>query len=258
MNDDDKDTREAALLDQLDRTRLPRHVAIIMDGNGRWAQQHGYEDRTEGHRAAIKAVRAVSEAAAEWGLGVLTLYAFSTENWGRPRSEVSFLMRLFQKALVQERRHLVDNGIRLIHSGRMQDLPLYARRSMQKTIDLTAGNTRLLLNLALSYGGRAEIVDAARRFARDVAAGRLRPEDLDGERFAGYLYHPELSDPDLLIRTSGERRISNFLLWEIAYSEIYVTPTLWPDFGRADLLEALVDFQRRERRFGSVGQRGPS
>ncbi|MCX7012764.1 MAG: isoprenyl transferase [Candidatus Sumerlaeota bacterium] len=245
-------TREQALLAQLDRDRLPRHVAIIMDGNGRWARLHGYTDRTEGHRAAIQAVRAATETAHELGLRVLTLYAFSTENWTRPRKEVSFLMRLFQSMLTRERRLLMDNNVRLVHSGRFEDLPRYAQRALRTALDESAANTGMILNLALSYGGRAEIAEAARAFARDVADGRRRPEELDIGLFARYLYHPELGDPDLLIRTSGERRISNFLLWQIAYSEIFVTPTLWPDFGRADLLEALLDYQRRERRFGGI------
>ena len=245
-------TREQELLAQLDRGRLPRHVAIIMDGNGRWARQHGFLDRTEGHRAAIRAVRASTETAHEMGLRVLTLYAFSTENWTRPRKEVSFLMRLFQSVLTRERKLLMDNNVRLVHSGRFADLPQYAQQALRAAMEESASNTGMVLNLALSYGGRAEIVDAARAFARDAADGRRRIEELDNDLFARYLYHPELGDPDLLIRTSGEQRISNFLLWQIAYSEIFITPTLWPDFGRADLLEALLDYQQRERRFGGV------
>ena len=245
--------RAQALLGQLDRTRMPAHVAVIMDGNGRWAREHGYEDRTKGHEMAIRSVREVTRASAEFGLKVLTLFSFSTENWRRPRSEVAFLMKLLKRFLVEERRELMDNNIRLVHSGRIEDLPLYARHALNTTMRMTAKNDGLVLNLAISYGGRAELLDAARRLAEDLAKKKLRPQDLTEDIFGQYLYHPELGDPDLMIRTSGEMRISNFLLWQLAYAEIYVTPTLWPDFGRTDLLEALVAFQKRQRRFGAVG-----
>ena len=247
------DSRAEALLAQLDRTRLPGHVAMIMDGNGRWAREHGYADRTKGHEMAINSVRQVTRAAAELKLRTLTLFSFSTENWRRPRKEVAFLMHLLRRFLVEERREMMDNGIRLVHSGRMEDLPLYARVALQNTITLTAKNEGMVLNLAISYGGRAEIVEATQRIAAAVKAGKLSLKDVDENYLAQMMYHPELGDPDLMIRTSGEMRISNFLLWQLAYSEIYVTQTLWPDFGRADLLEALLAYQKRQRRFGAVG-----
>ncbi len=247
------DERAEALLRQLDRSRLPAHVAVIMDGNGRWAREHGHADRTRGHEMAIGSVRQVTRAAAELGLKTLTLFSFSTENWRRPRKEVAFLMHLLRRFLVQERRELMDNRIRLVHSGRIEDLPLYARAALQNTMALTAKNEGMVLNLAISYGGRAEIADAARQIAAAVKAGKLALKDINEELLGQRMYHPELGDPDLMIRTSGEMRISNFLLWQLAYSEIYVTQTLWPDFGRADLIEALVAYQGRQRRFGAVG-----
>ncbi|OPZ23002.1 MAG: Ditrans,polycis-undecaprenyl-diphosphate synthase ((2E,6E)-farnesyl-diphosphate specific) [candidate division BRC1 bacterium ADurb.BinA364] len=244
---------EQALFDRIDKRRMPAHIAIIMDGNGRWAKQHGYRDRSRGHQAAQDAVRDITEGCLQLGIKVLTLYAFSTENWSRPASEVSFLMRLFESVLLKERHRLGQNGIRLLHSGFPDRLPESVLRAMNETIEMTAGCDKLLLNLALNYGGRAEVLQAARAFARDVAAGRKSPNDLDEQTFESYMHHPELPDPDLMIRTSGELRISNFLIWQLAYSEIFVTPTLWPDFRRGELFEAIVSYQSRDRRFGGIG-----
>lgn len=245
---------ERELARKIHPERLPRHVAIIMDGNGRWARQHGFRRRIEGHRAGIGAVRSAAETCAELGLAALTLYAFSKENWNRPANEVKALMYLLEKFLVAERPNLMKNGIRLVTSGHVEDLSDSIRRVLSQTVEQTAGNTRLTLNLALSYSGREEIVDAARTLARQVAQGRLSPEAITAETFSSALYHAELGDPDLLIRTSGEMRVSNFLLWQIAYAELYITPVLWPDFKRIHLLEALVDYQQRERRYGKVSR----
>lgn len=249
----DPDRRDSALLAQLDPERVPSHVAVIMDGNGRWAREHGYGDRTKGHEMAVDAVRAVARAAVEFHLKTLTLFSFSTENWRRPRSEVSFLMHLLKRFLVDERRELMDNNIRLVHSGRIEDLPLYARHALERTMELTRSNDAMVLNLAVSYGGRAEILDAVKRVAEEIGKKKLRVSDLTEDTFGQFMYHPELGDPDLMIRTSGEMRVSNFLLWQLAYTEVYVTPTLWPDFSRTDLLEALVAYQKRKRRFGAIG-----
>ena len=232
--------------------RLPEHIAIIMDGNGRWAKQHGLLQRIRGHEAGIESVRTAVRACGELHVKALTLYAFSVENWQRPRREIDALMRLLEQFLRDEIPELNDNGVRLVASGRIEDLPPSARKALDNTMAVTARNSGLVLNLALSYGGRTEIVAAARELARKSRSGALRPDDIDDETFARHLYHPELGDPDLLIRTSGELRVSNFLLWQIAYTEIYVTPVLWPDFRRRHLYEAILDYQKRERRFGKV------
>jgi undecaprenyl diphosphate synthase len=236
----------------LDPARLPRHVAIIMDGNGRWARKRGLP-RMAGHAAARKAVRDVVAAAAELGLEELTLYTFSMENWSRPRSEVSALMRLLDQTLREQVDEMDEDNIRLNAMGRLERLPKYARTRLDRCVERLRDNTGLRLNLALSYGGRTEILDAVRAVARQVERGKARARDVDEEFFRSFLYVPSLPDPDLLVRTSGEFRISNFLLWQIAYSEIYVTDVLWPDFRRRHLHEALADYQRRERRFGGVG-----
>ncbi len=236
----------------LDPERIPRHVAIIMDGNGRWAKAHGLKSRIQGHRAGIKSVRETVEAAAELGIKVLSLYAFSKENWLRPENEVNTLMKLLSRFIDKELQRLLENNIKLTVSGDIKDLPVFARDKINDAIKATAPKSHMTLNLCLSYGGRDEIVRAARRISRRVARGKIKPEQVDKELFAGFLYHPELGEPDLLIRTSGELRISNFLLWQIAYTEIYVTPVLWPDFRREHLVEALKDYQRRQRRFGKV------
>lgn len=237
---------------RLKADQLPRHVAIIMDGNGRWARQRGFTDRIRGHEAGIEAVRDITRACAAQGIKVLTLYAFSKENWSRPRSEITALMHLLKHFLVSEREELMRNNVRLVASGDLDDLPHYARSALDKTMELTANNSGMILNLALSYSGRAEILNAVKRLMEKSAKGQLRPEELTADEFSRYLFHPELGDPDLMIRTSGEHRISNFLLWQVAYTEIYVTPVLWPDFRRRHLFEALLDYQSRERRFGRV------
>lgn len=232
---------------EIDPARLPVHVAIIMDGNGRWAAQR-HLPRVEGHRAGIDAVRETVETAARLGIGVLTLFAFSKENWKRPVTEVSTLMLLLKRYLRSELKTLLRNDIRFRVIGRMEDLAADIQDELRHAIDRTASNRGMLFNIALNYGGRAEIVDAARQA---IAAG-IRPEDLDEERFAGFLYTAGQPDPDLLIRTSGEMRVSNYLLWQIAYAEIYVTETLWPDFRRRHLLEAVLAYQKRERRYGGI------
>ncbi len=243
---------ERELLVSIDPAKLPHHVAIIMDGNGRWAKQRGYLDRIRGHEAGIESVRVAVRACGELGVKALTLYAFSVENWKRPKREVDALMGLLKRFLRDEIPELNENNVRLVVSGRVNDLSEDVRAELSRTMEATSPNTGLVLNLALSYGGRAEIVDAVRAIVEDVQSGRLAPDNINEALFSQYLYHPELGDPDLLIRTSGEMRVSNFLLWQIAYTEFYVTPVLWPDFRRADLYRAILDYQRRERRFGEV------
>jgi len=240
------------LLSLIDKTKLPRHIAVIMDGNGRWARQRGLP-RIAGHQAGIKAVRDTVEACAELGIKVLTLYAFSVENWKRPVSEVSALMQLLIEYLQKELEELKEHNIRLFTIGRTEGLPSPARELLKFTVDETKENTGLILNLALNYGGQVEILDATRRILQDIQNHKLSLEDLEVPVFHKYLYTAGLPDLDLMIRTSGEMRVSNFLLWQLAYAEIYVTPVLWPDFRRQHLYEALLDFQKRERRFGQVG-----
>jgi undecaprenyl diphosphate synthase len=240
---------EEALVRQLDFDRLPAHVAVIMDGNGRWAAQR-HLPRVEGHRAGIDSVRDVVESSARLGIQVLTLYAFSLENWKRPATEVTTLMALLKRYLRLELSTLLSNNIRFHVIGRAEELASDVRRELQAAEERTASNTGMQFNIALNYGGRAEIVDAARRA---IEAG-LRPEELDERRFAELLYTGGQPDPDLLIRTSGEMRVSNFLLWQIAYAEIWVTSTLWPDFRKRDLLEAICDYQKRDRRYGGITQ----
>ena len=229
---------------------LPRHVAIIMDGNGRWARARGLP-RVMGHRAGIKSVREVVEAAREAGVEVLTLYAFSVENWKRPPQEVSTLMRLLNEYLRRELANLMRNEIRLNVLGDVEGLPKPVQEHLGRVMSSTRQNGRMTLNLALNYGGRAEILQAVRRVAEQVKAGKLKIAQLDEALFGRFLYTDGQPDPDLLIRTSGEQRVSNFLLWQISYAELYLTPKFWPDFGRADFLKALSDFQHRERRFGA-------
>ena len=236
-----------AVARQVHFDRLPAHIAIIMDGNGRWAAQR-HLPRVEGHRAGIESVRDVVETSARLGIEVLTLYAFSMENWKRPRTEVNTLMTLLKRYLRLELATLLQNDIRFQVIGRSDELPLDVREELEAAMRQTQTNKGMLFNIALSYGGRAEIVDAARRA---IAAG-LRPEELDERRFAEFLYTAGQPDPDLLIRTSGEMRVSNFLLWQIAYAEIWVTETLWPDFRRRHLLEAVVAYQKRDRRYGGI------
>lgn len=231
------------------RGNLPRHIAVIMDGNGRWANQRGLP-RIEGHRAARDVVRDTVRACGQLGIQVLTLYAFSGENWKRPWGEVLGLMRLLKVCLVEEIPELDRNNVRLRTIGHSSRLPRPCREALSRATDMTAKNTGLILNLALSYTGRSEILDAVRQIAREVEQGLLRTQNIDDACFAGHLYAPDLPDPDLVIRTSGEMRISNFLLWQIAYSELHVTPVLWPDFNRSHLYEAIRNYQGRERRFG--------
>jgi len=228
---------------------VPRHVAIIMDGNGRWAERRGL-DRIEGHRAGIESVRAVVRAAHELGVSQLTLYAFSTENWSRPKGEVDALMALLEHYLDAELDELDRNGIRLRAMGRLERLPASVRAKLDQAVCRTRDNAEMVVHFALSYGGRTEIVDAARRIARETEQGKLDPEQIDEKVFAAYLYAPDLPEPDLLIRTGGESRVSNFLLWQIAYSEILVTDVMWPDFRKGDLVDAILWYQNRERRYG--------
>ena len=230
---------------------LPRHIAIIMDGNGRWAKARG-APRLLGHRAGRESVREVVRGCAELGVEVLTLYTFSTENWNRPAREVSALMTMLRASLRHERAELRANNVRLQVIGRITDLPAPVLRAIEETQQYLVGSTGMLLNLALSYGGRIELVDAIRRMLGEGAEHRLRPQDVDEELVSSFLYTAGLPDPDLLIRTSGEMRISNFLLWQLAYTEFWVTDTLWPDFRRRHLLQAVAEYQRRERRFGRV------
>ena len=240
---------EDALARQVNFDRLPAHVAVIMDGNGRWAAQR-HLPRVEGHRAGIESVRDVVEGSARLGIQVLTLYAFSVENWKRPAAEVSTLMMLLKRYLRSELHTLLGNNIRFKVVGRVEELARDVQRELRDAEDKTAANTGMQFNIALNYGGRAEIVEAARR----LLVEGVPPDELDEARFASYLYTAGQPDPDLLIRTSGEMRVSNFLLWQIAYAEIWVTDTLWPDFRQRHLLEAIVAYQKRERRYGGINQ----
>jgi len=241
--------RASALLAEFDASRPPGHVAIIMDGNGRWAEKRALP-RLAGHRAGAKAVREVIAASIELGISYLTIYSFSSENWNRPKDEVFGLMSLFVEVLERELVNLERMNVRVRVIGELGDLPAQTRDAFARCVTRTAENSGLTLVVALNYGARADLTAAARAIARDVAAGIIRPDDVDEPLMAGRLSTSGVPDPDLVIRTSGEMRISNFLLWEIAYSELWVTATLWPDFGRTDLLRAVTDFQKRTRRFG--------
>ncbi len=243
---------ERALFERLPLDRLPRHVAIIMDGNGRWASQRSLPARIDGHRAGIDSVRASTRTAAQLRLKALTLYAFSTENWSRPKREISALMSLLETFLIKEIPELNDNNVRLVASGQVEKLPASAQNKLAHTMEATASNTGLVLNLALSYGGRQEIVDACRRAMQAAREGKLAPEELTPESFAQFLYQPDLGDPELLVRTSGEQRVSNFLLWQIAYTEFVYLDVLWPDFRRINFLQAIEQYCNRDRRFGGV------
>ena len=235
----------------LDKNKLPKHVAIIMDGNGRWAKKH-LISRIKGHEKGSEAVRTIVRACREIGIAYLTLYAFSTENWQRPKTEVDALMTLLVRFLKSEQKELAENDIRVHVIGQTQRLPAKVQQALHETINLTRSNSALQLNLALSYGSRAEIVHMAREIAQKSKSGEIDPDAIDGDIVAEHLYTKGIPDPDLLIRTSGEMRISNFLLWQIAYSEIYVTPTYWPDFNKDEFLDIMLAYQRRERRFGRV------
>lgn len=246
------ETDIAALFARLDPTRMPRHVAIIMDGNGRWARRHHLPSRLLGHREGYKTVRQIVRAAADLGIPVLTLYVFSNENWRRPKRETDGLMALIEHAARNELRELHENGVRIRFAGRREGLSDSLLREMDHDMAVTAENSRITLNLAINYGGRGEIVDAVKRLAQAAVRGEIDPANITEDDLSENLYAPDLPDPDLLIRTGGEMRISNFLLWGVAYAEMWVTETLWPDFTPALLVDALVDYQRRVRKFGAV------
>lgn len=242
-----------SLLEQIDMNKLPQHVAIIMDGNGRWAKEKG-KMRAFGHQSGVLSVRDTVEGAVKAGIPYITLYAFSTENWSRPKLEVYALMELLVSTINRETKTLMDHGVKLNAIGDLQSLPGKCYRQLQETIKTTSVNNSCTLTLALSYSSRWEITQAARSLAADVKEGKLNPEDITEEAFAGRLNTAGIPDPELMIRTSGEFRISNYLLWQLAYAELYFTPKLWPDFRREDLYEAVIDFQKRERRFGKTSE----
>jgi len=237
------------ILKRIDLNKLPSHVAIIMDGNGRWARKHGH-DRAFGHHKGVDAVRTVSEAAAELGIRYLTLYTFSTENWNRPQDEVEALMHLFVETIEKEIPTLNKNNIRLNAIGNIDGLPEINREKLLNTIVQTKNNKRMVLTLALNYSGRWEIIEAVKKMIKDGKSGKLNPEMINCEVISKYMDTVAMPDPELLIRTSGEQRISNFLLWQIAYSELYFSPKLWPDFNKEDFYKAILEYQKRERRFG--------
>ncbi len=247
----DPGSEEERLLESLDFDKLPRHIAVIMDGNGRWAK-HRNLPREEGHKAGAKSVQEVVETCARLGIEYLTLYAFSKENWKRPKAEVSMLWKLLESYLREKHKVLIKNQLCLKVIGQIDDLPSPVRRELRRVENLTKGFKRMTIVLALNYGGRAEIVEAVKKLCKDNSSDM---DSLDEKKFASYLFTSDIPDPDLLIRTSGEMRISNFLLWQIAYSEIWITPEFWPDFRKKHLLQALVDFQKRERRFGDIHSR---
>jgi len=229
---------------------VPKHISVIMDGNGRWAKKHGFAAKLKGHEAGAETIRAVLRACDNTGVRYLTLYAFSTENWKRSRAEVTGLMKLLRDFLINNTDELIEKGIRLRAIGQIEKLPGETRKELERSIDKSKHNTKLDLILALSYGGRTEIVDCIRQISSIVKSGEINPEDISEETVKQNLYAPDVPDPELLIRTSGEMRISNFLLWQISYSEIYVTPVLWPDFREDDFYEAIADYQNRSRRYG--------
>jgi undecaprenyl diphosphate synthase len=241
--------KDLLTMNEIDKNKLPRHVAIIMDGNGRWAQKHAL-GRIVGHQKGAEAVRATVEMCREIGIKYLTLYAFSVENWIRPTQEVDALMGLLENYLRSELQEMLDHNIRLTTIGNTEALQGRIKRTLQEVMHLTADNQGMVLNLALSYGGQDEIVRAVNGLIKDIRLGKLTDDVVTKKLFASYLYTAGLPDPDLLIRTSGEYRLSNFLLWQMAYTEFYFTDVLWPDFGRVDLLEAIVSYQKRERRYG--------
>jgi len=235
----------------LQQERLPKHVAVIMDGNGRWAQQRGLP-RIMGHRRGVDTLKELLRCCRDWGIGALTAYAFSTENWGRPLEEVDFLMTLFERVLRQELREMMEEQVRIRFVGDLSRLPASLRAEIERSMAETSQNQGIQFSVATNYGGRQEIVQACRAIATQVEQGKLHSEEIDEALFAQHLYTQGTVDPDLLIRTSGEMRISNFLLWQMAYAEIYITDTLWPDFDRAEFHRALVDYQQRDRRFGRL------
>ncbi|WP_257670253.1 isoprenyl transferase [Parapedobacter tibetensis] len=239
--------------DTIDKSRLPQHVAIIMDGNGRWAKERG-KLRVFGHKNGVAAVRDTVEGAVEIGIKYLTLYAFSTENWNRPKLEVSALMELLVNTINKETKTLMDNGVKLNAIGDLKQLPPKCHKQLHEAMNKTAGNSNSTLTLALSYSARWEITEAARQLANQVQLGLINPGDIDENLFAQHLTMPDIPDPELLIRTSGEQRISNYLLWQLAYSELYFTDKMWPEFRRNDLFEAVYAYQKRERRFGRTSE----
>ncbi len=240
-------------MQRIDPKKLPHHIAIIMDGNGRWAKKKSL-NRIRGHSKGADAVREVTKACRELGIKILTLYAFSVENWKRPKEEVAALMGLLKEYLTKEREEMIERNIRLCAIGRVEDLPEEVQRTLRETIEKTAHCDGMILNLALSYGGRSEILHGVQEILRDIQAGKIASDEITFQRFSQYLWTRGIPDPDLLIRTSGEFRISNFLLWQLAYTELYVTDTLWPDFSRNELLKVISDYQSRERRFGMTSE----
>lgn len=236
---------------KINRQDIPRHVAIIMDGNGRWAKKRGLP-RIAGHSAGVKTISRIVEEALNLGIKILTLYAFSTENWNRPKKEVDSLMRLLEEYLVKKKEGFLKYNIRLNVIGKLSDLPKAVQEGIEELKEKTKENSKLILNLALSYGARPEIIDAVKQIAKDISSGKLNADDVNEQIFSSYLYTANLPDPDLLIRTSGEMRISNFLLWQISYTELYFTSKLWPSFTKKDFLEAIETYQKRARRFGGI------
>ncbi|MBW2637549.1 MAG: isoprenyl transferase [Deltaproteobacteria bacterium] len=240
-------------MERIDRNKLPNHIAIIMDGNGRWATKNSMM-RVLGHRKGAEAVRDVVKACRKLGIKYLTLYAFSVENWMRPKEEVTALTLLLKKYLEDELSEMMDNNIRLTAIGDIDALEGGVKTTLCEAMEKTSGNEGMCLNLALSYGGRDEIVDGVKKIVRDIATGTIKENDITKDMFSKYLYFPEMPDPDLLIRTSGEYRVSNFLIWQLAYTELYFTDVLWPDFSKEHLMEAIADYQSRERRFGMTSE----
>lgn len=254
INGRDRLDRTMSLKEQIKGDHLPRHIAMIMDGNGRWAQKKGGE-RLFGHRNGVESVRQVVEAAGELGVEYLTLYAFSTENWKRPMTEIDGLMTLLTNTISNETKKLNDNNVRLLVIGNIADLPKSVQKHLMQAVNILSENTGLTLVLALSYSGRWELTDAVKRMCMDAKSGTLDPDNIDACVLESYLTASFMPDPELLIRTSGERRISNFLLWQLAYTELYFTPVLWPDYRKEHFYEAIIDYQRRERRFGKVNEK---
>ncbi len=242
-----------SLVEKIDLQRVPRHIAIIMDGNGRWAKERNL-DRSQGHRKGLDIVHEITNDAADLGVECLTLYAFSTENWNRPQAEVDALMALVVYGIERETPGMIENGVRLSVIGDTSRMPLEVQQRLQKCIEDTAAGTRITLNLALSYSARWEITQAAQQLAQEAAQGIIKPEEIDDKMFASRLTTAQLSDPDLLIRTGGEQRISNFLLWQLSYAEFYFTDEYWPDFNKESLCKAIIDFQNRERRYGKTSE----
>lgn len=242
-----------SLIEKIDKTRMPSHVAVIMDGNGRWAKEHGH-NRSFGHENGVETVRVITEVASELGVKYLTLYTFSTENWNRPQAEVDLLMGLIVTSIEKQTPHLIKNNVRLTVIGNMDRLPQFARDRLLKCIDDTSRCTGLVLCLALSYSSHWEMVEACKEIASKVACGTLATSDIDDTVISSHLTTKDMPDPDLLIRTGGDLRVSNYLLWQIAYSELYFTSKYWPDFGRDDFYEAIIDFQARERRYGKTSE----